>query len=95
MEIGRDCHPFLTFFSKQMLPILHRSSEEGQTCISLINGKCQLKHAPAAKRSDMNKIKNIKNVTRGNDSRSEVEKQGKDNSIKRSVYTSPTYISTY
>ena len=36
----------------------------------VIDGKLQLQHTSAAKISDMNKNKNIKNVTRCRDSRS-------------------------
>jgi len=41
----------------------------------VIDGKLQLKHASAAKKSDMNKNKNIKNVTRCRDSRSAKSKE--------------------
>jgi len=44
-------------------------------------GKLQFKHALAAEKSDTNKIKNIKNVTRCGDSR--LGKQGRDDSIKQ------------
>jgi len=38
-----------------------------ETCCSVIHGKLQLKHASAAKKNDMNKSKNIKNVARCRD----------------------------
>ena len=34
----------------------------GETCCSVIDGKLQLKHASAAKKSDINKNKNIENA---------------------------------
>ena len=43
-------------------PILHRKPV--RTDCSAIDGKVQLKHASAAKKSDKNKNKNIKSVTR-------------------------------
>jgi len=56
----------------------------------------QLKHASAAKKSDMNKNKNIKIVTICRDTRSaKAWKQGRDDSIKQfSTQPHPTYPST-
>jgi len=48
-------------WSMILQPILHRKPVRGlETCCSVIDGKLQLKHASAAKKSDMNKNKNIK-----------------------------------
>jgi len=43
-------------------PILHTSSEEAYEDRFATHGKLQLKHAPAAKKSNINKIKNIKHT---------------------------------
>ena len=53
----------------------------------------QLKHASAAKKSDMNKNKNIKNVTIYRDTRSaKAWKQGRDDSINSSVHNPTLHI---
>ena len=48
-----------------------------QTCCSMVDAELQLKHAPASKNSDINKTKNIKQVTRCRDSRSAKKQDNK------------------
>ena len=61
--------PFMTPFSTLVCIIyLLRKPVRTDMLLCDIDGKHQLKHAPAAKRSDINKTKNTKNVTRCRDS---------------------------
>jgi len=43
----------------------------------MMDAKLQLKHAPASKNGDINKTKNVKNVTRCRDSRSSKKQDNK------------------
>ena len=63
----------------------------GQTCCSVIDGKLQLKHAPASKKVTYTRLKNIKNV--GRVDRQKAGKQGRDDIINRSVYNPTLHIS--
>jgi len=63
MKTKSRWHPLLTQVFEQSL--VNDSSANihlwgslwGQTCCSVIDGKLQLKHAPVAKKRDINKIK--------------------------------------
>jgi len=55
MKTGRVCHPLLTWWlngvwSMVLQPYIYWGSLWGQTFCSVIDGKLQLKHAPAAKK---------------------------------------------
>ena len=58
----------------------------------MIDGKLQLKHAPASKKSDINKTKNIKNIiTRYRIAdQQKAGNQGRDDSVKQFNIYNPT-----
>ena len=61
----------------------------GQTCCSVIDGELQLKHASAAKKSDINKTKSTKNVRIADQQKA--GKKGRDNA-QFSIQPHPTYL---
>ena len=81
MKTGRESlwHPLLNLCLKRACMVndssantayIYWGSRCGQTCCFVVDGKFQLKHAPASKRSDINKTQKHRNVARCRDIKS-------------------------